>query len=108
MGTAEDVVAPHSTGAEFLEYVEERKLQTVQDFEVGEWSKCTCMQTCGAGIQTRSAVCPSDPTEKSCHQPKPPDVQPCECTHCAACNMKYNCALRRPICDAGLGCFLSL
>merc|ERR1712151_432407 len=92
-GTAEDVVSPQSSAAVFSEHVEERNLQAVQDFEVGEWGKCTCMQTCGAGIQTRSVVCPSDATEQSCHQPKPSDVQPCQCTHCASCNMKYTTVL---------------
>jgi len=93
VATQSNVIAASFDAPLEYQHVEARELQAVQDFEVGEWSKCACMQTCGEGIQTRSVECPSDPTGNSCHQPKPSQVRPCQCTHCASCNMKYTTVL---------------
>lgn len=53
---------------------------------VGDWSKCTCMQQCVSGIQTRSVQCLS----AQCADPKEADKQFCTCGHCAECVIILN------------------
>lgn len=58
----------------------------LQDFEVGDWSKCTCYQQCVSGVMTRSVECLAD----KCKEPKPPRLQACKCPHCANCQILLN------------------
>lgn len=63
----------------------ERRLQTVQEWSVSEWSECTCYLQCTAGVRTRSVSCPPG---VSCAEQKPSDAKPCTCEHCSNCSVQ--------------------
>jgi len=55
----------------------------LEDWEVGEWSKCICYQQCIPGVHTRLVKC----FAWRCKDPKPAIQQVCHCRHCAECTV---------------------
>jgi hypothetical protein len=58
-------------------------------WDVGGWSKCTCLQQCTAGLRTRSVTCPSG--EGRCKMSEmPANAEACTCWHCARCTVRFS------------------
>lgn len=69
--------------------LKERRLQSnddLPDYEVGEWTDCSCYTMCMPGLSTRKVECFSD----ACAKPKPEAKEACNCTHCADCQVLLN------------------
>eukprot|EP00929_Paragymnodinium_shiwhaense_P061685 TRINITY_DN30836_c0_g1_i1.p1 TRINITY_DN30836_c0_g1~~TRINITY_DN30836_c0_g1_i1.p1 ORF type:complete len:666 (+),score=141.81 TRINITY_DN30836_c0_g1_i1:253-2250(+) len=58
----------------------------LSDYQLSDWSKCTCYQQCIRGVKTRTVTCPPG---EMCKQPKPPSSASCTCGHCANCTVFY-------------------
>jgi len=56
---------------------------SLPDYIVSAYGKCTCYTTCGVGVQKRTVLCEAE----KCRAPKPQEQRGCTCSPCVHCEI---------------------